>query len=481
VIKQIKFLSETSVSSAPTTSGCTRNIWVGTETTSRSINTGLSASLIGSGLCFVGGLSDIPIGTPIDTCLYDWSSGAPEGQEVIYCPLPTGISGKLIVTGSLDGTFDNALAKNNIIFTANDKIAVNVDSLVVSPTDSCINTTTEVELPQNIYYDGVYLSGHGLSVSIVGEQSIGNDGDIYIQYGDIDTSIKAKVLGTWKTATKAYQKINGDWKTITSMSPKINGEYKLVPFHTHDYGAEILVTAATCSSPATYKQICSCGLENIYTAGDVNPYAHSYELESPGSTATCTGGGWEAIYKCKDCGNITGGDAIPPTGHVLSQYLVTHSIETDSAGHFIIHKSQCEVCQAWVEELIRNSWISNNDGTHYMICPHCQEVVSESCYNYVVSPEPVYNPEYCKCSICNYVISAGNPEGSDPDAFDPSVCDICGNSLPDASWLGIEGDYHWKWCNNCADTLGHEYGRVHYHKSQDGKYKDICSACAGSR
>lgn len=73
------------------------------------------------------------------------------------------------------------------------------------------------------------------------------------------TSINVKVLGTWKTATKAYQKVNGEWKTITSMSPKINGEYKVVPFHIHDYSYLFEDIEATCFLGGYTKCFCSCG------------------------------------------------------------------------------------------------------------------------------------------------------------------------------------------------------------------------------
>lgn len=244
-MEQIQFLSEARVSSTPTTSGCARNIWVSTEDSpDDSVFEEIACSYD-----VYGTLEGTPqTGVPISRIIR-------EGQEVygtafsvrgyalsnikdikslqftgwIGTPSTTTIKYLFLFVKDYDGKGEGIVIDNFQDFTIEPD-----HEIALLTTDG---TSFKIIPPDNSEINGVYVfcfpwaydNYEAIPYSLKAERSRNvNDGDIYIQYGDADTSIKIKVLDTWKTTTKAYQKVNGEWKAIVSMSVKIDGEYKVV-------------------------------------------------------------------------------------------------------------------------------------------------------------------------------------------------------------------------------------------------------------
>jgi ribosomal protein S14 len=215
------------------------------------------------------------------------------------------------------------------------------------------------------------------------------------------TSINVKVLGTWKTATKAYQKVNGEWKTITSMSPKINGEYKIVPFHTHNYNLFVTTYEPTCSSVGYDVYSCECGASTSLNIKDINPDNHGWEVYYEATKSTCTTHGNTEGKRCKHCGKDESPDLLPLADHTPSSSGINHFVDSDNK---LQHYENCKVCGTPYERPIENqpTWLPTDpwNTKHYTVCPICGDKVYDDCI--LMCPEPIYNPTYNVCTVCGY-------------------------------------------------------------------------------
>ena len=142
------------------------------------------------------------------------------------------------------------------------------------------------------------------------------------------------------------------------------GAAKPTQGHTHKY-SEVLKKAATCTTPAEYQLVCSCGEigSQTYTKGEA--LGHKPE-KIEGKAATCTEKGLTDGEKCSRCGVVLKAQeeiAIDPKNHVSygDWRHVSYADFFDKKMSFGIAERQCAACGEY-EDIYINASIELPEG-----------------------------------------------------------------------------------------------------------------------
>ena len=219
----------------------------------------------------------------------------------------------------------------------------------------------------------------------------------------------------------------------------------------HDYEVVSPKVDATCETPGkTEEKRCkNCG---DIIGGDVIPaLKHDYSiLVSKKQEATCTADGKEAVYKCSKCGKLTGGEVIKATGHKFT---------------VLVSKEQEATC--------------TTDGKKAVYkCENCDETNGGA-----VIPALGHNYQYFEaenkivCSRCHDEKKVGTsytvPSGYTLVETVPPKCTEIGYTL----YKNSEGK---EFYNDIKSPTGHQYGEATVHPAtctEDEYSVRICSVC----
>ena len=90
------------------------------------------------------------------------------------------------------------------------------------------------------------------------------------------------------------------------------------------------IVAPSCVAKGVDQYQCSeCGYIWIQ---EVPITDHTWKMETPAQTATCTNEGTEPILKCAVCGETTGGGEVPALGHDFGDWIVVQEATCAATG-----------------------------------------------------------------------------------------------------------------------------------------------------